>query len=149
MKLPFKSTILIFVTIILTTILFIASLLGNFILGAIAGVGAAITAILFFVSAQSYLFGNSIFINTTTRGKSPYTTSPCQPEENLTNSLAQMLAELKQAIQNKSIKIKSNEANNYERKANIAQKNKNYSNAIKNYALSINILMKEIKNINR
>ncbi|MDR0390443.1 MAG: protein phosphatase 2C domain-containing protein [Planctomycetaceae bacterium] len=145
MKLPTKSKILISVTIILATLVLITSLLGNFIFSIISGSVAAVTATWFFLSSQSYLFGNSLFINTTTHGKAPYTNAPCQPEENFTESLAKILAEVKAAIQNKEIKINTKEANNCEQKANTAQNNKNYTTAIQNYAMAINLLMRELK----
>ncbi|MDR2642867.1 MAG: protein phosphatase 2C domain-containing protein [Planctomycetaceae bacterium] len=147
MKMPTQSKILICVTIILTTIFLTASFLGNFILGGVFGFVAAVVAVWFFVSAKSYLFGNATFVNTEIHGKAPYTSSFCQPEEKLTNSLAQMLAEVKQAINSKSIKISSKEANNTEQKAILALKNKNYADAIRNYAMSINLLMRELKKI--
>jgi protein phosphatase len=146
LKMPFRGVVLIFVTLIMVAILFAASLQGNFFLGVIAGLIAAVTAICFCASTQSYLYINSPFASTEIIGKAPYTSSNCPPEEKLTASLAQMLAEVRQAIKDKSMKIVSpREADERERKARLAAQYANYPEAIQNYSIAINLLMREIK----
>jgi protein phosphatase len=146
LKMPFRGVVLIFVTLIMVAILFAASLQGNFFLGAIAGLIAAVTAICFCASTKSYLFINSPFANTESVSKKPYTTASCLPEEKLTASLAQMLSEVRQAIKDKSMNIvPPREADEREQRAFLATKYSNYPEAIQNYSVSINLLMREIK----
>jgi protein phosphatase len=145
LKMPFRSTALIFVTIMLMLLVLVASMLGNFPLGVISGFLAAVTAICFFVLTDSYLFSNSPFSFVEVNGRAPYTGSRCQPESNLAGSLLKMLTELRQAITEKSMKINSAESDETEQKANSALKTGDYANAIKNYAMSINLIMRELK----
>ncbi|MDR2345433.1 MAG: protein phosphatase 2C domain-containing protein [Planctomycetaceae bacterium] len=145
LKMPFMSSILIGITIICVALVVVASVIGNFVLGGIAGLVAAVTAVCFFVGMKSYLFGNPLFTHSVQTGKAPYTRSNCQPDENLAVSLSKILKDVKQAIVDKSMKIKSKEAEIGEQKAQNALKNKDYANAVKNYALSINLLMRELK----
>ncbi|MDR1479233.1 MAG: protein phosphatase 2C domain-containing protein [Planctomycetaceae bacterium] len=145
LTMPLRSKFLILIASILTAALFVALFQGNFLLSVVTGSIAAAAAICFFISTQSYLLGNSPFANTEVKGNAPYTNTICQPDEKLTFSLAKLLADVRQAIKDNAIEIKSKEADDKEQKALTATQHHHYTEAIQNYSIAINLLMREIK----
>ncbi|MDR2169524.1 MAG: protein phosphatase 2C domain-containing protein [Planctomycetaceae bacterium] len=146
LKMPLKSIALICVTIIMVGVIFVASLLGDILVGIVAGSIAAAAIIAFFATTQLYLIGASPFAHTEFAGKAPYVCANCQPESNFANSLAKTLGELRNAIKEKKINITTKEADQKEQIAKNAIKINDYANAIRNYAMAINLLMRELRN---
>ncbi len=118
---------------------------------------AAVAALLYFlISAKKFLFEPSPFQATqqaipqamSSRGKGPYTRTTCTPSAGFAAQLARILQELRQATSSQQFVIKSPEADRCERQAHEAVKAENPIEAIRNFCMAINHLMRELKKLN-
>jgi protein phosphatase len=120
--------------------------LGTIEIGAFLAIVAVIAGIAFFVMAQGTLFASSPFVPTSTpSGRAPYRTWECLPTVEFAGTLAKILQEILQATQNQQCAVSMQAAKRYESEAVAAHKKGNVTSAIRNYALAINCLMREIK----
>lgn len=120
----------------------------NMILGAALSILAAFAVFIFFVLAKKSIFESSPFINPVQPlGKGPYTKTACVPSEVFADNLARILKELRQATKGHQLTVKSESADEFEKKAIVAEKNHDTVETIRNYALAINYLMRELKKL--
>ena len=114
-------------------------------IGALLALVAVAAGIVFFVLAQKTLFSTSPFLPTSIHsGKAPYRTWDCTPSAEFADALAKMLQELLQAMQGQHF-VSRQASQRYENEAVTSYKKGNFLQAIRNYALAINGLMREIK----
>ena len=119
---------------------------GQILLGALLTFMAVSAAIAFFVMAQKTLFSASPFLPTSVlSGNAPYQTRDCTPSAEFADTLAKILQELFPATQGQQFTVSIQTARRYESEAVNGYKKGNFASAIKNYALAINSLMREIK----
>ncbi|MDR1052832.1 MAG: hypothetical protein LBL39_01545, partial [Planctomycetaceae bacterium] len=78
-----------------------------------------------------------------------YTKTSCVPSHEFVTTLSEILQELRQATKGHQLGVNSNEANKYEKEAVKAVQAQNPIAAIKNYALAINYLMRELKKLSK
>ena len=105
-----------------------------------------IALITFFVLAQKTLFATSPFLQSSEpSGKAPYRTWDCVPSVEFADVLAKLLQELLQAAKGQEYSVSFRLAGRYESEAVEEYKKSNFASAIRNYALAINSLMREIK----
>ena len=78
-------------------------------------------------------------------GNGPYTSHSCPPNEEFTEKLASILQQFRQVTQNNKWDISWDKANVWEQTALAAVRSKNYGTAIREYCLTINFLMRELK----
>jgi protein phosphatase len=122
--------------------------LGSVLLGGMLAVCCLVATGFFFTLTQNTLFKSSPFLSTyPPSGKGPYTKSDATPSENFAATLAKILYELRQAAKGLRFDISSAEAASYEKEATKAVKTNDFASAIKNYALAINHLMRELKKL--
>ena len=115
-------------------------------LGVLCALVAMSTAIAFFVMVQKTLFSVSPFVQSSvSSGNAPYRTWDCAPSAEFADTLAKILHELFQATQGQQFTISIQTAQRCESEAINRYKNGHFASAIKNYALAINGLMREIK----
>jgi protein phosphatase len=125
----------------------------NFVLGGTLQIGfllalaALVAGIAFFVMAQQTLFSSSPFLQSSvSSGKAPYRSWDCIPTAEFSDVLAKLLQELTQASKGQQFAVSVQTAGRYESEAVQAHKKGNFAAAIRNYALAINSLVREIKN---
>jgi protein phosphatase len=114
--------------------------------GALLALVAVSAAITFFVMAQKTLFSTSPFLQSSvSSGNAPYRTWECIPSSEFADTLAKVLQELLQATEKQQFTVGIQTARRYESEAVNGYKRGNVAVAIRNYALAINSLMREIK----
>ena len=119
---------------------------GSFPLGGLLVLAAAAAGITFFVLAQKTLFSGSPFAQSTvSSGNAPYRTWDCSPSVEFADALAKTLQEVLQATQGQQFTAAIQTAKRYENEAAGGYQKGNFASAIRNYALAINSLMREIK----
>jgi len=115
-------------------------------MGALLALTAIVAGIVFFVLAQKTLFAGSPFVQSSIHsGSAPYRTWDCTPSAEFASTLATMFRELLQATQGQRCAVSVRTAQRYESEAVAGYKNGNFAQAIRNYALAINSLMRDIK----
>ena len=120
---------------------------GSFQIGVLLALVAVIAGIVFFVLAQKTLFSSDPFLHSSeTSGSAPYRTWECAPSAEFADSLEKIVRELFQATQGQQFAVSVQTAGRYENEAVQAHKKGDLASAIRNYALAINSLMREIKN---
>ena len=116
-------------------------------IGLLLALVAVIAGITFFVMAQQMLFSSSPFLQSSVlSGKAPYRTWDCTPTAEFADVLAKLLQELVQASKGQQFAVSVQTAGRYESDAEQAHKKGNFVSAIRNYALAINSLVRELKN---
>ena len=114
--------------------------------GALFALAAVAAGIAFFVLAQKTLFASSPFLPSLVPiGNAPYRTWDCAPSSEFADALAKMLQELLHATKGQRFSVSVQTAQRYESEAVSGYKKGNFAGAIRNYALAINSLMREIK----
>ena len=114
--------------------------------GALLTLASVVAGIVFFVSAQKTLFSASPFVQSTVfSGSAPYRTWDCTPSAEFAEVLAKILQELLQATQGQQFTVSMQTAQRYASEAVGGYQKGNFSLAVRNYALAINSLMREIK----
>jgi len=114
--------------------------------GALLALVAMVAGIVFFVLAQKTLFANNPFAQSSVfSGSAPYRTWNCTPSVGFADVLATTLRELLQATQGQQCAVSVQTAQRYESEAVAGYKKDNFALAIRNYALAINSLMRDIK----
>ncbi|GHT40610.1 hypothetical protein FACS189443_1210 [Planctomycetales bacterium] len=120
---------------------------GNAFLSTLFGVLAVVLATIFFSLTKKTLFSGSPFQpSCEPTGKAPYRQWHCVPTSDFTQSLVQILNELRQATRSRQFDINSDEAGLCEKRADVAFQKKDYAESIRQYAMAINFLMRELKN---
>jgi len=115
-------------------------------MGALLALATMVVGIVFVILAQKTLFSSSPFLQTSTpRGNAPYRTWGCTPSAEFANALAKILQELHQATQGQQFAVSLRTTQRYESEAVLGYKKGDFAAAIRNYALAINGLMREIK----
>jgi len=121
-------------------------LFGLIQVGALFTLAAVVIGIAFFILAQRTLFASSPFLPTSTlSGKAPYRTWDCTPSAEFADTLATIQRELRQATQGQQFTIPIQTIQRYESEAVLGYKKGDFVAAIRNYVLTINCLMREIK----
>ena len=115
-------------------------------IGALLALVAVVAGIVFFVLTQKTLFSSSPYTQSSVfSGQAPYRTWDCTPSAEFADTLAKVLQELFQAAQGQQFTVSIQAAQRYEIEAVADYKKSNFALAIRNYALAINSLMREIK----
>ena len=115
-------------------------------LGALLALGAVAAGITFFVMAQKTLFSSSPFLPSSVfSGNAPYRTWDCTPSAEFADTLAKLLQELLAATKGQQFAVSIQMAQRYAGEAAGGYKKGNFTSAVRNYALAINSLMREIK----
>ena len=119
---------------------------GAMILGALLLLIATAASIAFFVLAQKTLFAGSPFHPLSVpKGEAPYRTWNAAPNAEFASALAKILNEMFQVTQGQQYATSIKTAQRYESEAVTGIQNGNFVSAVRNYALAINALMREIK----
>jgi len=122
---------------------------GNLQLGIFLALVAVILGITFFVMAQQTLFSASPFLQPSfSSGNAPYRSWNCSPSVEFCAALKKILEELFQATKGQQFTVSIQTAHRHENEAVEEFKKGNVALAIRNYALAINSLMREIKKEN-
>ena len=113
---------------------------------AFLALAAVIAGIAFFMLAQKTLFSGSPFEQSTVvSGNAPYRTWETPPSAEFAGVLAGILQEVVQATQGSQYAAALQAAKRYENEAVNGHQNGQFAAAIRNYALAINSLMRQIK----
>ncbi|MDR3196725.1 MAG: protein phosphatase 2C domain-containing protein [Planctomycetaceae bacterium] len=148
LKIPFSSWLVLGATVLGGMGAIFGFLLGNIPVSGLFAVITVFTAVFFLMLAKKPLFEGSPFLqNIQSGGKVPYTQTACAPSHEFAVTLSKILYELRQATKGQQLSINSDEANQYEKKAVDAVKTQNLVVAIQNYAMAINLLMRELKKL--
>jgi len=119
--------------------------LGYTILGGILALLTVVIGFFFFRFAAKPIFGGSPFETSNQRyGKGPYTRTHCPPSLEFAERLAKMLQDLRQATQGQLI-VHSPDADVCEKNAKEALRKQDFAAAIREFALAVNHLMRELK----
>ncbi len=122
--------------------------LGNMAIAASAAVASVVAGFLFFRYAAKSIFGGSPFETPTHPfGRGPYTKSVCAPSQDFAENYEKIYKELRQATQGNQLSVKSPDADQCEKTAKTAMKSRDYTGAIRQYALAVNHLMRELKKL--
>ena len=117
-----------------------------FSVGILLTLAAVVAGIIFFVLAQKTLFSASPFSPSTVFcGSAPYRVWDCTPSAEFAETLAKILHELLQATQGQQFTVSIQTAQRYASEAVGGYQKGNFLLAIRDYALAINSLMREIK----
>jgi hypothetical protein len=115
-------------------------------LGTVLALVAVSAAIAFFVMTQKTLFSSSPFVPTSTpSGSAPHRSWSCTPSAEFAEVLEKILLEMLQATEGKKLVVPMQVIQRYQNEAVDAHKSGNFTLAIRNFALAINCLMREIK----
>jgi protein phosphatase len=148
LKIPFSSWIVLGITVLSGLGAVFGFISENLPVSGLFLLVAALTTAFFLTKTKKSLFENSPFLQTTQSGnKIPYTKTSCAPSHEFVTTLSKILQELRQATKGHQLSINSDEANQYEKEATKAVQTQNTVIAIKNYALAINHLMRELKKL--
>lgn len=116
--------------------------------GGMMAIFAAFAVFLFFLLAKKAIFESAPLLSSLQPlGKGPYTKTVCTPSETFADNLGRILKELRQATRGHQLPVKSEEADACEHRAIVAEKARNAVETIRNYALAINYLMRELKKL--
>lgn len=122
--------------------------IGNILIGGLLAVVAAVGFFFFFSLSKNTLFAPSPFTpSIVSKSKSPYTRTGCEPSMEFVAALDKILRELRQATSGKQLAVKSVEADHCEQQGVLAEEAKNPVEAIRNYSMAINLLMRELKKL--
>ena len=120
---------------------------GQIPLGALFALITLIAGIVFFMMTQRTLFSSSPFLQSSpTSGNAPYRTWDCTPSADFADTLAKIFQELFQATKGRQMTVPTQMIQHYESEAANRYKHDDFASVIRNYALAINCLMREIKN---
>jgi protein phosphatase len=148
LKIPFSSWAILGATVLFGMGAILGFVLGNIPVGCLFTVFTALTVTFFLTLIKKSLFEGSPFLQTTqSGGRTPYTQTACSPSHELVTTLAKILQELQQATKGHQFNVNPNEVNQYEKAALNAVQTQDHANAIRNYALAINHLMRELKKL--
>ncbi len=121
--------------------------LGNALIGGMAAVLTVVVGFFFFRFAATSIFGGSPFEGANHRfGKGPYTKTLCSPGADFAARLARTLQELRQATRDQ-LAVKSPEADACEKTAKASLQKNDFAAAIRDFALAVNHLMRELKKL--
>ena len=113
---------------------------------AMLAIASVALGIAFFVFAQKTLFSGSPFLQTVkSSGRAPYRTWDCTPMAEFADALAKILNELLQAAQNQRFNVSMQTVERCASDAAEGYKSGNFVWAVRNYALAINSLMRDLK----
>jgi len=119
---------------------------GSILIGGLLALATVIAGTVFFVMSQQTLFSVSPFLQSSeASGAAPYRTWDCVPSAEFADTQAKILQELFQATKGQQFAVSVQKAGHYENEAVQANEQGNFASAIRNYALAINSLMREIK----
>ena len=119
--------------------------LGHLILGSVLAFLTVVVGFFFFRFAAKSIFSVSPFeVSKQCRVKEPYMRAHCPPSQEFAERLAKMFHELRQATQGQ-LTVHSPDADACEKNAKKALRTQDFSAAIREFALAINHMMRELK----
>ncbi|MDR0870514.1 MAG: protein phosphatase 2C domain-containing protein [Planctomycetaceae bacterium] len=145
LKVPLKSWIVLGAALLIAVIALFVLFNKSYLFAGILAAGAFAAFCCFFISAKKNLFRSFTFSNVPPSGKSPYTSQTCPPSFEFAAALAKIYRELLLAAKEQKRQIQVNEAERYEREAIRGAKLSDTAKAVSNYAMAINVLMRELK----
>lgn len=125
------------------------SLVSGYLLAWMASLIAMVVFFLIFLSlsAKTLFYSPPYEEGCPPFGKGPYTRTVCEPDAEFAKELAVILRELRQATRNDRWSIESSEADEAEKKADAALHRNEVAEAIRQYSMTINFLMRELKRV--
>jgi protein phosphatase len=120
-------------------------LLNSAFLGVLLSVITVALLFYFYLLAKHSLFSPSPFVEVPPTGKGPYRSFPCAPTLEFAIVLEKVYREVRQAANDKKFSVNFQEANTCKSAAMAAVQQNNAGEAVRNYCLAINSLMRELK----